>query len=64
MSKNEISEARLNELLEREAQLRKVQDRQRKAYQRRNARLIIFRQKAEAAGITVTDEEIDEYLAD
>lgn len=57
-----ISKERLEALEEAAESLKKVKDRQRNAWQRRNAKLMILKMKAEEAGITCTDEEIDEYL--
>ena len=63
-TKKEMSEERLNELLKNERELQKIKTRQKNAWKRRNARLMIFKQKAESKGLTVTEEEIDKYLND
>lgn len=38
-------------------------EQRREAGRRRNAKLALYKQKAEEAGIEVTDQEVDEYLA-
>ena len=63
-TKKEMSEERLNELLKNERELQKIKTRQKNAWKRRNARLMIFKQKAESKGLTVSEKEIDEYLND
>lgn len=57
-----LSESRVNELLEAEAKLKKVQERSRRVWQRRNARLMLQSKWAEEKGYVPSAEEIDEYL--
>ena len=51
---------------EKMQQLIREQEKRREMYKknsaRRNARLMIFQKKAEAAGLSVTEEEITAYL--
>lgn len=64
MDEKKISQERMKELLEKEAKADRYAATAKKAYTRRNARINIILKKAEAAGITATDEEVDKYLAE
>lgn len=57
-----ISKEELVELQQAKQTLAQAKEKQRNQWQRRNAKLMIFKTKAEAKGITVTEEEIDKYL--
>ena len=57
-----VSEKRLKELLEKERRLKKMKEINKRSYKRRNARIKLMLRKAEKAGITVSDKEVDEYL--
>ena len=60
----EMNEKDLNRLLEIEKKYQKVKDQQQKNWKRREAKRSLFCKKASAAGITVTEKEIDQYLND
>lgn len=48
---------------EKAAKFDKIQAINKRSYERRNARIALYIQKAEAAKITVLESEIDAYLA-
>lgn len=48
---------------EKLAEYEKMKERQAKQYKRQAAKAHLYIEKAKAAGITVTDAEIDEYLS-
>lgn len=62
--KEGLSAERVKELLEKEAKADRYAATAKKAYMRRNAKIAIILKKAEAAGITATDEEVNKYLAE
>ena len=62
MKMKELTEARVNELLEAEVALLKRKSRDKRIWQRRNARLMLQSEWAKSKGYVPTDEEIDEYL--
>ena len=61
MSEN-ISREELVELRKLANERLEQKKKQKRLWQRRNAKLMLFKEKAVEAGIEVTDEEIDEYL--
>lgn len=57
-----IDEARLNELLEKEAQLMKRKEREKKYWKRSYVRQKLMRQKLNEMKVTVSEEEIEKEM--
>jgi len=60
--KEELSKERMKEMLEAEAKWAHHKAIMKKSHEKRNARIAIILAKAEKAGITATEAEVDEYL--
>ena len=56
--KTEMSEKRINELLEMEVKMKKRDAIAKRSYERRNAKIKLMLEKAQAAGISVSEDEI------
>ncbi len=63
MSNEKLSQERINELLAKEEKLNRNREVSLRATRRRNARLYLLSQKAVKAGLSVSDAEIEAYLA-
>lgn len=61
-SEVKVSAERMAQLEAIEQKVQAKQEKMRLHHKRRNAALILYRDKALAAGITVSEEEIDDYL--
>lgn len=59
---NQISEERLNELYEKERQLNTMKVNAQEARLRREARIKLILQKAQEAGISVSEKEVEQFL--
>lgn len=59
---NQISEERLNELYEKERQLNTMKVNAQEARLRREARIKLTLQKAQEAGISVSEKEVEQFL--
>lgn len=60
--KSELSQERINQLLEAEAKFKKSRETSMKATKKRNARIAVILRKAMAVGIVATEEEIAEEM--